>query len=69
MSDKNRVPSERECKILDRNGISSEGITVILSTENTLVLRKHKTGDEIFLHAGCRSWYAENTKNPKRLGK
>ncbi len=62
MSEKNRMPTPRELKIMERNGVDPEGVAVVLSSDDSLVLLKYKTGDNILLHAGDKPW--EPIKQP-----
>lgn len=51
-----RVPSPDEEKILRRNGIDPDGVTVTLRSEDVIYLKRYKTGDEITVRQGLRGW-------------
>ena len=54
--DKPRILTAEEAAICRRNGVCPEGVAVIHSTEDSLVLLVHKTRDTIHIHAGERRW-------------
>lgn len=51
-----RAPTEHETEIMRRNGVDPENVSVISGDENTLVVRRHKTGDDIMIVRGLRPW-------------
>lgn len=54
--DKFRVPTEDEARIIRRNGIDPEAVSVTHRDERSIWLIYHKTRDEIVIRQGERSW-------------
>ena len=51
-----RVPTEKEEEIMRRNGVDPDGTAVIYRDDDTIHIRRHKTGDEITIKKGLRAW-------------
>jgi hypothetical protein len=56
MGMKPRMPDEKEKEILGRNGIDTEGVSVIYRDEREIVILKHKTRDTICIMKGEKPW-------------
>lgn len=53
---KARVPDEQEQRIIRENGMDPDRFQVTFRDETTIVLRNHKTRDEVTIHKGERPW-------------
>lgn len=49
-------PDERESKILKRNLMDPGEFSVILSGEDFIILKMHKSGDTIRIERGDKPW-------------
>ena len=56
MSEKYRVPDDRENEILRRNGIDPEGLAVNYADDNCIRVLRFRTRDEIVIHRGDKKW-------------
>lgn len=62
MTTKYHTPKEDERRVIERNGIAiTSGITVVLSDENSILLKNHDTGDNIRIFQGDRKWPESET--------
>ena len=53
---KNRILDEQEKEILRRNGIDTDGVSVIYRDEKEIVILRHKTRDTISVRMGDKKW-------------
>jgi len=53
---KARTPNDQEAQILRENDMDPDRFQVTFRDEDTIVLRNHKTRDEITIHKGDRAW-------------
>lgn len=53
---KYRLPDMQEKEILQRNGIDTDGVSVIYRDEKEIVILRHKTRDTISVRMGDKKW-------------
>lgn len=56
--EKFRTPTDEERRIIERNGIDLQKVPMAVTyrSEDVIHLKAYKTGDEITIRQGCRSW-------------
>jgi hypothetical protein len=55
-TDKYRIPTEEEERIIRRNGIDPDAVSVTHREDRSIWLIYHKTRDEIVIRQGERPW-------------
>lgn len=53
---KYRVLQPEEKEILQRNGIDTDGVSVVYRDEKEIVILRHKTRDTISVRMGDKQW-------------
>ena len=53
---KARIPNDQEARIIRENDMNPDRFQVTFRDETTIVLRHHRTRDEITIHKGDRPW-------------